>query len=71
MVWSVRCPLPVAARLPRSVTRTRAGGAVSWARKSWVARCGPMLWELDGPAPTLKVSNIESTLSRIDVPAAA
>ena len=50
-VRSVQCPRPVAARLPNSVTRMRAGAAGSARTNRLAARWGPMLCVLEGPAP--------------------
>ena len=50
MATSVMCPLPVAARLPYSVTSKRA--APEWlARNISAALRGAMVWLLDGPVP--------------------
>jgi hypothetical protein len=47
---SVRCPRPVAARLPYSVTRYDAASVVR-RRNSAAALRGPIVWLLDGPVP--------------------
>lgn len=62
---SVACPLPVKASEPCGETRMRSpargGGfprnaSARRSRKAPAAAIGPMVWDEDGPMPTLKMS---------------
>jgi len=59
---SVKCPLPVAARLPKSVTRKEKASTFSLMNRA-AANPGPMVWLEEGPLPILKISFIDSRIS--------
>jgi len=52
---SVRCPFPVAARLPYRVIFTMCV-PLTWLRNISAAKAGPIVWLDDGPCPILYIS---------------
>jgi len=58
-VISVKCPRPVAARLPNKVTRYDVASLVRELNTSAAFR-GPIVWLLEGPFPILYNSQIDS-----------
>ena len=73
---SVPWPIPVSASEPYRRTATSAvcpssPSRLSPSTNSRAARIGPMVWELDGPMPTLKMSNTLSVMSQPRAPALA
>ena len=55
MATSVMWPLPVAAKLPYSVTWKRVASGCAF-RYVCAAFCGPMVWLDDGPLPIRNIS---------------
>lgn len=63
---SVACPTPVNAKLPCSEARTPEnlnGDARIMSRNREAATIGPIVWEDDGPIPTLNMSKTETNIS--------
>jgi len=65
---SVACPTPVKASEPCSDARNPAtpnGKLRRWSRNRAAATIGPIVWDEDGPIPTLNMSKTDRNIAHL------